>query len=112
MIDRQDEGSAVGSNLVESSDRLFHWWHKYRDPEMAWSTFLGHARPIRWGVRQALDRGAVCANEKTAATCIGYSDRTGPVVPPDARSSGTVRTLVSVNRDSSSLICGMLVPHR
>lgn len=36
---------------------------------MAWSTFLGYARPIRWGVRQALGRGAPCASEKTAATC-------------------------------------------
>jgi transposase len=69
MIDRRDEGSAVGSDLLRSSDRLFHWWHKYRDGEMAWSTFLGYARPIRWGVRQALDRGAACASEKTAATC-------------------------------------------
>jgi hypothetical protein len=30
-----------------SSDRLFHGWHKYRDGKMAWSTFLGYARPIR-----------------------------------------------------------------
>ena len=45
------------------------WWHNYRDGEMAWSTSLGYARPIRWGVRQALLRGASCASEKTAATC-------------------------------------------
>ena len=69
MIDRQDEGSAVGTELRGSSDRLFHWWHKYRDGEMAWSTFLGYARPIQWGVRQALGRGVSCASEKTAATC-------------------------------------------
>jgi transposase len=69
MIDRHDEGAAIGTELLGSSDRLFHWWHKYRDGEMAWSTFLGYARPLRWGVRQALDRGAACASEKTAATC-------------------------------------------
>jgi transposase len=69
MIDRKDVGSAIGTELLGSSDRLFHWWHKYRDGEMAWSTFLGYARPIRWGVRQALSRGAACASEKTAATC-------------------------------------------
>src|SRR6516165_6069751 len=69
MIDRQDEGSAVGSDLLGSSDRLFHWWHRYRHGEMAWSTLLGYARPIRWGVRQALGRGVSCASEKTAATC-------------------------------------------
>ena len=69
MIDRHDGGSAVGSDLLGASNRLFHWWHKYRDGEMAWCTFLGYARPIRWGVRQALGRGASCASEKTAATC-------------------------------------------
>jgi transposase len=69
MIDRCDEGSAVGSELLKASDRLFHWWHKYRDGGMAWSTFLGYARPIRWGVQQALGRGASCASDKTAATC-------------------------------------------
>jgi transposase len=69
MIDRKDEGSAIGAELLRSSDRLFHWWHKYRDGEMAWSTFLGYARPIRFGVRQSLERGTACASEKTAATC-------------------------------------------
>ena len=69
MIDRLDDGSAIGSELLRSSDRLFHWWHKYRDGEMAWGTFLGYARPIRWGVRQALGRGVSCPSEKTAATC-------------------------------------------
>jgi transposase len=69
MIDRRDEGSAIGTELLGSSDRLFHWWHKYRDGAMAWSTFLGYARPVRFGVRQALERGAACASEKTAATC-------------------------------------------
>ena len=69
MIDRRDEGSAVGSELLEFSYRLFHWWHSYLNAKMAWSTFLGYARPIRWGVRQALGRGASCASGKTAATC-------------------------------------------
>jgi transposase len=69
MIDRRDEGSAIGADLLGSSDRLFHWWHKHRNGEMAWSTFLGYARPIRWAVRQALGRGASCVTERTAATC-------------------------------------------
>jgi transposase len=57
MIDRRDEGSAVGTELLGFSDRLFHWWHKYRDGKMSESTFLGYARPIRWAVRQVLGRG-------------------------------------------------------
>jgi transposase len=69
MIDRHDEGSAVGSELPGASGRLFHGWHKSRCGEMAWGTFLGYARPIRWGVRQTLDRSASCVSEKTAAAC-------------------------------------------
>ena len=69
MIDRHDDGSAVGSDLLGASNRLFHWWHKYRDGEMAWATFLGYVRPIRWGMKQALSRGVSCAGDKTAATC-------------------------------------------
>ena len=69
MIDRQDEVSTIGADLLGSSDRLFHWWHKYRDGEIAWSTFLGYALPIRWGVREVLGRGASQTAGKTAATC-------------------------------------------
>jgi transposase len=69
MIDRQDEGSTVGSELLGFSNRSLHRWHRYRDGEMAWGTFPGYARPIRWGVRQALGRGATCDIGKTAATC-------------------------------------------
>lgn len=69
MIDRRDGGSAVGSELLEFSNRLFHRWHFYLNGKMARSTFLGYARPIRWGVRQALGRGGSCSSGKTAATC-------------------------------------------
>jgi hypothetical protein len=69
MIDRHDEGSVIGAELLGASDRLFHWWHKVRGGTMAWSTFLGYARPIRWGVGQALGRGASCPSARTAATC-------------------------------------------
>jgi hypothetical protein len=32
--------------LLGASDRLFHWWHKYRDGAMAWST-CSRSRPSR-----------------------------------------------------------------
>ena len=35
MIDRQDEGAALGAELLGLSNRLFHWWHRYRDGAMA-----------------------------------------------------------------------------
>ena len=69
MIDRQDEGSAVGSDLLGASNRPSHRRPEYRDGAMAWRTFLGHARPIRRGVKRALGRGASCPGDETAATC-------------------------------------------
>src|SRR5262249_6989652 len=115
MIDRQDEGSAVGSDLLASSDRLFHWWHKYRDGEMAWSTFLGYARPIRWGVRQALSRGAACASEKTAATCrnllaggedLGAVPRGRGVGAPDNAAERALRHAVLWRKSSGGTASG------
>ncbi|WP_231749824.1 IS66 family transposase [Tautonia plasticadhaerens] len=47
MIDRRDEGSAIGSELLGASNRLFHRWHTYRDGAIAWSMVLGYTRPIR-----------------------------------------------------------------
>ena len=69
MIDRADDGSAVGSRLLKLSDGLFWGWHRVADDELGWDDFLRWAGPIRAGVRQALDRGASCSSVPTAATC-------------------------------------------
>jgi transposase len=109
MIDRRDGGSAVGSGLLGPSGRLFHWWHKYRDGVMAWSTFLGHARPIRWGVKQALSRGVSCSGEKTAATCrmllegeehLWTSLRMRGIEPTDSAAERALRHAVSWRKSS------------
>jgi hypothetical protein len=48
---------------------------------MAWSTFLGYARPVRWGVRQALGRGG---NEQSLGAIFEHlGSATSAVVDPD-----------------------------
>jgi len=69
MIDRDGDGAEVGCRLLWQSDRLFESWHKARDGTIQRSTFLQTVAWLRPMVRTTLERGAVCACPKTAATC-------------------------------------------
>jgi transposase len=69
MIDRGGEAAEVGRRLMEHSHKLFHWWHRVRDGTMARTTLKGYTDPLRYAVRQDLQRGAACSCAKTAATC-------------------------------------------
>jgi transposase len=69
MIDRDGDGAEVGRRLLWQSDKLFESWHKARDGTIQRSTFLQTVSWLRPMVRSSLERGAVCACPKTAATC-------------------------------------------
>jgi transposase len=70
MIDRANEGSPVGEELLFHADILFALWYKVRDGTRtrAWlrRQIEGWLRPE---VGLLLDRGAACACAKTAGTC-------------------------------------------
>jgi transposase len=55
--------------LLWQSDKLFDAWRKVRDRPIRRSTFLQTVAWLRPMVRPSLERGAVCACPKTAATC-------------------------------------------
>ena len=69
MIDRNGDGAEVGRRLLWQSGKLFEAWHKVRDGTIRRSTFLQTVAWLRPMVRSSLERGAVCACPKTAATC-------------------------------------------
>ena len=69
MIDRDGDGAEVGRQLLWQSNKLFESWHKARDGTIQRSTFLQTVAWLRPMVRSSLERGAVCACPKTAATC-------------------------------------------
>ena len=69
MIDRGGAGAAVGRELLDLSDTLFHWWHRVRDGTMQRRTFERRAGWLREDVRIVLGRGRGCGCAKTAAVC-------------------------------------------
>jgi len=69
MIDRENDGTKIGTSLVELSDQLFHWWHRVRDGTLARSSFQKYVGPLRHAMREQLERGAECSCKKTAGTC-------------------------------------------
>jgi len=69
MIDRQNAGSAIGEELLEFSDDVFHEWYRVRDGTLRRSslrTYIAQQRP--W-LRALLKKGSGCGCAKTAAVC-------------------------------------------
>jgi transposase len=69
MIDRGNEGQAIGRALLRQSDRLFHLWHQLKQGQLSRARFREAIGPVRRAVRRALRRGLACDCSKTAGTC-------------------------------------------
>jgi transposase len=69
MIDRRNDGSRVGEDLLLWSDVFFDWWHRVRDGTLTRSSFRVYVSGLRGLVRDALSQGAACGCALTAATC-------------------------------------------
>lgn len=70
MIDRKNEGSATGEELLAHTDILFEHWQRVRDGTLTRSGFRSrYASWLRREVRSLLERGSVCGCAKTSATC-------------------------------------------
>jgi transposase len=70
MIDRANEGSAVGEELLFHADVLFALWYKVRDGTRARAWLRRQVEGwLRGEMRLLLERGAGCACAQTAGTC-------------------------------------------
>jgi transposase len=69
MVDRADEGSPVGQELLCCAQDLFTWWYRVRDGTLLRSTFRQYMGVVRWMVREQLEAGAACGCARTAGTC-------------------------------------------
>jgi transposase len=70
MIDRANEGSALGEELLFHADLLFELWYKVRDGTRTRAWLRRHVEGwLRAEVRLLLECGAACACDKTAGTC-------------------------------------------
>ena len=78
MVDRNNAGRRIGTELLAMSDEMFGWWQRVRDGTLTTGYFAGrmHAqREFRTEFRRVLARGAACACAKTAGTCAELLDR-------------------------------------
>jgi transposase len=69
MIDRGNEGQAIGAALLGQSNTLFHLWHQVKEGTLSRAHFPEAIKPVRQAVRRTLRRGQACGCSKTAGTC-------------------------------------------
>jgi transposase len=69
MIDRGNQGQAIGASLLGQSNRLFHLWHQVKQGRLSRTLFGAAIQPVRQAVRRALQRGLACGCARTAGTC-------------------------------------------
>src|SRR5262245_19271721 len=70
MIDRGGSAKATGQILLEHSNLLFTYWHRWQEGQLARSTLQWKLSQVRRSFRHALARGVHCRCPKTAATCL------------------------------------------
>ena len=69
MVDRDNAGSAIGTDLLLLTGVLFAWWHRVREGTLSRRTFRRYVVSLREDVVAVLEQGRTCACAKTAATC-------------------------------------------
>jgi transposase len=69
MIDRGDSGRPIGERLLGWSNKLFHFWHQYRKGQLPRAELQKAMKPVRQGVREALQDGRHCGCVATEGTC-------------------------------------------
>jgi transposase len=69
MIDRGNEGRAIGEALLGQSNTLFHLWHQHQQGTLSRTRFRAALKPVRLAVRRLLRQGQACACDRTAGTC-------------------------------------------
>jgi transposase len=69
MIDRGNEGKAIGETLLDQSNTLFHLWHQLEQRTLSRPRFQVAIQSVRKAFRRALRRGEACGCSKTAGTC-------------------------------------------
>ncbi|WP_020475837.1 IS66 family transposase [Zavarzinella formosa] len=78
MIDRDNDGSAAGRELLKLSDELFDLWKRVRDGTMTKSAFaskMSFHGDFRTRFNATLERGAASGCAKTSGTCGQLAER-------------------------------------
>lgn len=69
MVDRNNDGTSIGEELLAFAADVFHWWQRIRDGTLKRSTVRSYIDEQRPWLRELLTRGSGCGCAKTAGMC-------------------------------------------
>lgn len=69
ISERRGTSREIGLDLLDQTDKLFHYWHKFREGIIDRKTLKRKTRPIKTFIEGLLRRGRYSKNKKTAGTC-------------------------------------------
>ena len=69
ISERSGPSQKIGLDLLEQTDTLFHYWHRFKEGAIDRKTLKRKKKPIRTFIEGLLRRGRYSRNKKTAGTC-------------------------------------------
>jgi transposase len=74
LVDRGGASAALGEELLDFTQDVFHWWYRVRDGTLSRATLRTYIDEQRPWLREQLQRGRACGGAKTAALCTALLD--------------------------------------
>jgi hypothetical protein len=69
ISERPGTSSAIGAGLLAQTNKLFHYWHQFKDGDINQDILKKKTKPIRVFIECLLQQGKRSKNQKTAGTC-------------------------------------------
>src|SRR3990167_3981937 len=69
ISERAGSSNIIGTNLLDQTNQLFHFWHQFKDGYIDRETLKKKTKPIRIFIEGLLRQGKRSRNSKTSGTC-------------------------------------------
>jgi len=69
ISERNGTSHTVGIELLNQTNSLFHYWHKFKDRIIQHDELISRVKPIKAAIENLLKRGTRSRHKKTAGTC-------------------------------------------
>lgn len=69
IAERSGTSGEIGCDLLKQTDKLFHYWHQFKEGIIDRTTLKRKTRPIQIFIEGLLRRGRYSKNKNTAGTC-------------------------------------------
>lgn len=69
ISERSGSSAVIGADLLNQTNKLFHFWHQFKDGHIDRKTLQKKTKPTRIFIECLLRQGSRCKNKKTSGTC-------------------------------------------